>query len=91
MRQQVLLRRGPELLLRREWPGLTFLPEPVALAADVRYVVVVQPPVQHGRGDDIVGDAAWARLPDWHTVLIGIAHRCRKFQEGVRKAQTWPL
>ena len=52
---------------------------------------MVQPPVQHGRGDDVFGDASWARLPDWHTVLTGMARRCRKFQEGARKAQTWPL
>ena len=34
-----------------EYPGLAFLPEPVALATDVQHVAVVQEPVQDGRGD----------------------------------------
>ncbi len=40
------------MLLRREQPGLVFLPEPVALAPDVEHVAVVQKPVQDRRGND---------------------------------------
>ena len=38
--------------MRAEQTRLTLLSEPVALAADVEDVAVVQQPVQDGRGDD---------------------------------------
>ena len=54
-----LRKQGPlwlraELLLRREWPRLAFLSEPVALPADVQHVAVVLQPVQHCRGDHAI-------------------------------------
>ena len=42
----------PQRVMRSEEAGVAFLPEPVALAADVQHVVVVQQPVQDRRGDD---------------------------------------
>ena len=54
-------------------------------------MVMAQPPVQHGRSDDVFGDAAWARLLDRHAVLIRMARRYGKSQEGARRAQTWPF
>ena len=43
-------------MMGAEEAGVPFLPEPVALAADVEHVAVVQQPVQDGRGDDGVAE-----------------------------------
>ena len=53
--------------MRAEEPSLPLFPEPVAFAADVQHVAVMQQPVQNCRGDDGVAQ----KLAPFSEALVG--------------------